>query len=115
MYLNHFPQPELQVPIFDSSGVRIGVVDYFWRANRLVGEFDGSVKYGRNECLQGQLAADVLIKEKQREDKIRATGVGMARWMWSALFPAGGNQPGLTQQLLQAGLRQDHRNVWDGM
>ena len=54
-----------------------------------VGEFDGEVKYGRL-LRAGQSPGDVVFAEKVREDRIRATELGMARWAWDELGPAFG-------------------------
>lgn len=117
MYLNHFPEPALQHPIFDSNGVRIAIVDFYWKDFRTVGEFDGSVKYSRNEYLAGRDPSTVLEEEKKREDRIRGTGAIMARWMWDALQPLAPDMPiGLVERLTDAGLPQDRWNtVWNGM
>ncbi|WP_251856683.1 hypothetical protein [Herbiconiux sp. L3-i23] len=82
MFLLGFPIPELQVPISDDRG-RIGIVDFYWRDHNLIGEFDGRAKYVRDDYLQGRTAAEVVLVEKVREDRMRATGAGMIRWNWS--------------------------------
>jgi hypothetical protein len=72
------PPPELQVEISprgpDGPGIR---VDFLWRRQRLVGEFDGRLKY--------QAPAD-LYAEKRREDRIRAMGYGVVRWGWAEAY-----------------------------
>ena len=54
-----------------------------------VGEFDGEIKYGRL-LKPGQSPGEVVFAEKVREDRIRATELGMARWVWDELGPAFG-------------------------
>lgn len=56
--------------------------DFGWLKYRMLGEFDGLVKYTRNRYLRGRDVADVVIEEKLREDAIRlASGCGMVRWI----------------------------------
>lgn len=83
-----FPKPELQHSFFDAHGL-IGISDFWWRKHNLAGEFDGVAKYVRAEFTKGRTTADVVIAEKNRENRIRATGPGMARWGWKdAVRPA---------------------------
>ncbi|MFW0794871.1 hypothetical protein AAFP30_13755 [Gordonia sp. CPCC 205515] len=82
------PEPELQVPIWiDLDGGRQVYGDFGWRDEsgtlRLVGEFDGRVKYHRSSPFSDQLPEDVLFAEKLREDAIRATGPHVVRWIWA--------------------------------
>ena len=76
-----FPAPELQVPFHDERGY-IGAVDFFWRHLGLVGEFDGHVKYRNAVYLRGRLPEEVVIAEKEREDRIRRVTKGFVRWDW---------------------------------
>ncbi|HEY0814136.1 MAG TPA: hypothetical protein VGE11_12715 [Pseudonocardia sp.] len=81
------PPPILQWEVCDAAGRRLGFVDFGWPRLRLVGEFDGEIKYGR--LLEpGQSAGDVVFAEKVREDLMRATDLGMARWIWDELGTA---------------------------
>jgi hypothetical protein len=81
------PRPVLQWEVRDGSGHLVGRTDFGWPALGAVGEFDGEVKYGR--LLQpGQSPGEVVFAEKVREDRIRATDLGMARWVWDELGPA---------------------------
>jgi hypothetical protein len=59
------------------------VTDFDWD-RRLVGEFDGHVKYGRL-LKPGQSVADVVADEKAREDLLRWDGSMVVRWMWADL------------------------------
>ncbi|WP_130386777.1 hypothetical protein [Kribbella sp. VKM Ac-2569] len=69
---NHgLPTPELQVEIRDADGRLIGRVD-FLLGGVLIVEFDGAMKYGEN-------AADAVLAEKWREDRLRERGYGVAR------------------------------------
>ena len=69
------PEPELQVDFHDGSGL-IGRVDMWWPGLGVIGEADGLVKYGTG--------ADV-VREKVREDRLRATGRMVVRWTWSEI------------------------------
>lgn len=70
MYSWGCAQPDLQVPLGDDRGT-FGYADFGW--DGVVGEFDGRIKYDQD---------DALWREKQREDRIRRTGVAVARWVW---------------------------------
>jgi hypothetical protein len=117
MYLHRFPPPELQHEVHDSNGIRQGITDFYWPEHKTAGEFDGHVKYSRGEYLKGTAPADAVVREKIREDNIRATGLKFARWTWQAAWNPESLQPrGLFVVLRQAGLRQDRRsNAWPGM
>ena len=65
------PQPQLQV--LDDSGRFVARCDFGWPQQRLIGEFDGRVKYGRL-LRPGQDAGDVVFDEKRREDALRELG-----------------------------------------
>ncbi len=81
------PRPVLQWEVCDAAGRSLGFTDFGWPKRRAVGEFDGEVKYGRL-LKPGQSPGDVVFAEKIREDKMRATDLGMARWIWDELGPA---------------------------
>lgn len=99
------PKPELQVEVVDLSG-RSWHSDFGWDGQRLLGEFDGKMKYTRDRYLRGRSVADVVIEEKQREDAMRlASGCGFVRWTWSTASEL--NQ--LQQALTAAGLRPESR------
>ncbi len=99
-----FELPRLQVWL-DRDGRRIARVDFYWPRLRLVGEFDGVMKYTRSKEFSGQAPAEVLVAEKRREDEIRALGERVVRWGWDDLMhpqrfgrnppPGGGPQGGL--------------------
>ena len=73
------PAPELQHPVYDVDGTLLGTSDFRW--GRLLGEFDGMVKYGRL-LRPGETAGDCVTREKVREDRMRARDHGMFRWIW---------------------------------
>ena len=72
-------RPERQEPLYDRAGL-IGCAGFWWPGTRTVGEFDGRVKYGRANPA-GRAPLDVLWAEKVREDRLRAVGLGVVRWI----------------------------------
>lgn len=99
-----FSRPEIQVPFSDRRGL-IGLVDFFWSDAALIGEFDGRVKYERPDMLSGRSPSDVVVEEKLREDRLRATGPRVVRWVWSDL-----QRPSrLAEALIAVGLRPERR------
>lgn len=76
------PGPLVQRPAAGISG-QLYRCDFGWGEN-LLGEFDGLAKYGRL-ARPGEDAADVTIREKRREDDLRAMGFVMIRWTWATL------------------------------
>ena len=79
------PKPVLQYPVHDSSGILIGTTDFAWPEHRLLGEFDGKVKFGRY-LRPGESPGDAAFREKIREDRLReATGWSMVRFVWANL------------------------------
>lgn len=94
-----FAPPVLQYEVRNGTG-RVAMTDFYWEETRVVGEFDGREKYLKPEYLRGRTPSDVVYEEKVREDRIRATGRNVARWVWDEL-----NNPGrLEQILLDAGV-----------
>lgn len=78
------PAPELQWEFRDRCGDHVATVDFWWPEQRLVGEFDGLVKYGRL-LRPGETAADAVIAEKLREDALRDHDTRVLRWIWRDL------------------------------
>ncbi len=74
----------LQFEIRSADGALVGRTDFAWEADRLVGEFDGQIKYGRL-LRPGQEAGDAVFAEKRREDAIRDADWGVVRWVWAEL------------------------------
>jgi hypothetical protein len=74
------PPSDLQFPVLGGDAR----VDFVWEEQRLVGEFDGRVKYGRL-LRPGQDPGDAVFEEKRREDEIRDEGWGVIRWVWGEL------------------------------
>ncbi|RBY95513.1 hypothetical protein DQ237_13330 [Blastococcus sp. TF02-8] len=76
----------LQLEIRTPDGGRVARADLAWESERVVGEFDGRVKYGRL-LRAGQQPGDVVFEEKRREDAIRDEDWGVVRWTWAELLP----------------------------
>jgi hypothetical protein len=74
------PAPDLQVEVCTPSGLFVGRTDVGWRDHRLLGEFDGRIKYGR--LRPRQQPGDAVFEEKVREDALRAEDYGVVRWTW---------------------------------
>jgi len=71
------PEPILQAEFHDEHGF-IGRVDFYFPAYNLVLEFDGLLKYVGG-------SPEVLIREKRREDRLRALGLTVVRIVWPDL------------------------------
>lgn len=95
-----FEQPVLQHVFRDTEGF-IGRVDCWWPRQRVVGEFDGRAKYLDAAVRGGASPEEAVYREKLREDRIRALGLGFVRWGWADV-----EQPErLRRKLLAAGVR----------
>ena len=77
----------LQLAVRSAGGRLLGRADFAWEEERVVGEFDGRVKYGRL-LRPGQEPGDVVFEEKRREDAFRDEDWGVVRWTWADLTPA---------------------------
>jgi len=104
------PVPILQQPFYDAGGL-IGYVDFWWPNAGLIGEFDGVGKYLRSEWMNGRTAAEVVVDEKKREDRLRAQVRGVARWGWDTARSAGD----LRRKLVSAGLQPERAARRAGM
>lgn len=83
-----YAAPDLQVPFTDTRGDH-REVDFFWAGIRKIGEFDGVHKYTRAEYTGGEPPAEVVMREKRREDALRPLVSSFDRWLWSdAIAPA---------------------------
>lgn len=74
----------LQFRVIGADGRVLAHTDFAWEDQRVIGEFDGRVKYG-GLLKPGQHPGDVVFREKLREDAIRDEGWGAVRWVWSQL------------------------------
>jgi len=84
-HLAGLPAPEPQYRVFAPDGRFVGRSDFGWPDFGVLGEFDGKQKYGALLRKPSQTAEDVLVDEKRREDKLRALGWTVIRWMWQDL------------------------------
>ena len=80
------PNPELQYHVYDGQGRLVGITDFGWPEHKLLGEFDGKVKYGRL-LRPGEQPQDAVFREKRREDLLcETTGWRMVRLIWADLY-----------------------------
>jgi hypothetical protein len=79
-------RPAPQVEFRDAEGSM--VVDAYWESARPVGECDGVSKYLREDRGDGRAAAEAVVAEKRREDRLRALGFRVVRWSKSTLRDA---------------------------
>ncbi|MET9317656.1 type IV toxin-antitoxin system AbiEi family antitoxin domain-containing protein [Kribbella sp. NPDC003505] len=77
MHNEGLPTPALQVEFTDADGFVARVDFYFLEYNTVV-EFDGLAKYGDG-------TREVLVREKLREDRLRALGLEVVRITWADL------------------------------
>ena len=81
------PRVEPQGEIRDSRGRFVGRVDFLFRVQRTIVEFDGLAKYA------GADGRQALIDEKRREDALRSLGYQVVRLTWRDLHdPASVNR-----------------------
>lgn len=99
------PRPQAQYDVINGQGVRVARTDFAWLQYRHVAEFDGTVKYVRY-LRPGETASDAVIREKRREDLVRAEQLGMSRLIWLDLE---GRRRLRTAQALWSGLDQSAR------
>ncbi|GAA0571437.1 type IV toxin-antitoxin system AbiEi family antitoxin domain-containing protein [Kribbella sandramycini] len=74
MHDQRLPAPVLQAGFKDAAGF-VGRVDFYFPDHSTVVEFDGLLKYATG-------SSDVLIREKTREDRLRALGLEVVRLTW---------------------------------
>jgi Transcriptional regulator, AbiEi antitoxin len=99
------PMPDSQYHVIDRHGVLVGISDWYWEEQRHLGEFDGKIKYQRL-LRPGETASDCVIREKKREDAMRAELRGMSRFIWSEVMPERARR---TMADLAEALDQSHR------
>lgn len=94
---NGYELPELQVELRDPvDRHRVYRVDFFWKIKRagnkvdkVIGEFDGLGKYGRDGVLANGLEARKLIDERQRESHLTLLGFPVLRFTFHDLVAPG--------------------------
>lgn len=106
MHLDGLARPELQAPVRE-DGRTFAYADFAWEGAGVVGEFDGRLKYRADGVPDPRAVEDRVWAEKRREDRIRSTGLRVARWTWQEAW-----RPGPLRALLVAAgvpLRGRHR------
>lgn len=96
------PAPDLQRDLYDARGRFLGRTDFWWEEFRLVGEFDGKMKYA-DSLKPGQSPADAIMDEKFRERGMFGAGCYVVRWYWADLW-----KPGLDILIRQAMAWRSH-------
>lgn len=82
----NLPAPELQYGVHDENGRLIGTTDFAWPQYKLLGEFDGRIKYGRL-LRDGETPGDAVFREKRREERLcERLGWRMIRLSWADLY-----------------------------
>lgn len=79
------PRPQLQVELLDGRGRFVARPDFFWPDHGVAGEFDGKTKYLKL-LGPGETTADVVLREKMREERMRELGLIVIRWIWDELY-----------------------------
>lgn len=105
MFIHAIPRPELQVYLTDAAG-EIGFGDFGWEG--VVGEFDGTDKYGIGANLPAVEVTRRVAREKERENRIRLTGPMVVRWTWADLM----NPPEFLAKLRAVGLHPGSGGPW---
>jgi len=97
------PMPDqLQLEVIDHLGTMYP--DFGWSEHRVVGEFDGKIKYGR--LLEpGMDVTEVVVAEKNREQRLRRRHWWTVRWTWDDLF-----RPGVFAAMIREELRYWERH-----
>lgn len=75
-----FVRPELQFEVITDGLSEWS--DFGWPEVRALGEFDGRVKYRDERFRKGGTVVDVVIREKDRENRLRRQYPNVARWDW---------------------------------
>ena len=70
-------------------------LDFLWPHARVVGEFDGRIKYRKNSY--GKNAEDTVLNERHRELALTRTGYDVARWTWEDAWPT--DAPAMLREL----------------
>lgn len=101
MWRQGLPRPIAQYPLYDDVGQEIARLDFALPKAGVWLEFDGREKYVKY-LREGESVADVVIREKQREDMIREhTGWICVRITWADL-----RRPELVARRIRDALRR---------
>lgn len=104
MHVIGCPRPVLQAGFSDYLGF-IGETDFHWPRFRLVGEADGAQKYLDEAYRSGRTVEQVMVDEKDREDRLRAVPLGVSRWRWRTAINPAALQTKLSAAGLPMGIR----------
>lgn len=105
MWRHHIPEPVLQYEVRDLDGTVVARLDWAWPELGTCGEFDGREKYTRY-LREGESVADVVIREKEREDRVRElTDLRMFRMVWRDLEVGRGD---ITAARIKRAFRSPH-------
>jgi hypothetical protein len=104
IHLAGFPRPELQQRFADAEGF-VADTDFYWREFDHAGECDGRDKYRNPDFLRGRNPEDVVIAEKNRENRLRRVVRTVSRWEPSDLYPPSR----MVNILVRAGLPRSRR------
>lgn len=102
MHIIGLPRPVLQQEFRDRYGLA-GRADFYFPDEDVIGEMDGKGKYLDPQLNKGD-AARVVLKEKEREDRLRALVRGFVRWGWAEA----GDPVRLGAKLAAAGVHPIH-------
>lgn len=74
-----FAEPVQQYRVVDDGGRVLGFADFGWPDEGVLGEYDGQDKYAAL-ARPGETPADVVRREKRRQESMEARGWVIARW-----------------------------------
>jgi len=98
MWQATLPRPDLQHEVhIDDHTYRL---DFLWPRTKVVGEFDGRIKYRKNSF--GKDAEDTVLNERRRELALARAGYDVARWTWEEAWPA--DAPAMLRELAHHGI-----------
>lgn len=103
------PTPEMQVEVYSARDRFLGRCDFGYLEHAVLIEFDGKTKYCRDRR-PGESASDVVLREKAREDSLRAAGFIVVRVAWADL-----HQPDQLAQRIQDAIAIGRRAVAGGL
>ena len=91
------PVPELQLHVFDDYGTWLARCDFGWEELGVLGEVDGRLKYTGTP----DEVSRAVMREKQREARLRELGWVVVRWDWDHL-----DDPSLLRRRIEAAFAQ---------
>ena len=98
MWQATLPHPDLQHEVhIDDHTYRL---DFLWPRTKVVGEFDGHIKYRKNSF--GKDAEDTVLNERRRELALTRAGYDVARWTWEEAWPT--DAPAMLRELARHGI-----------